>query len=175
MISYLRLLNAALSERLLHMSHPTPPETLYDTLINLFLVVNENDRFVLARHGLSLPRFHVLQHLYAEPGISFVRLSDLMLTDRANVTRIIRGMEADELVSRQPNTHDRRSYWLHLTAKGAALYARAAAAHRADIASRFAAAFDDASQQLPSDFLAQLHMLREGLEAHLETLKQPAA
>lgn len=157
------------------MSYPTPSETLYETLINLFLVVNENDRFVLAGYGLSLPRFHVLQHLYAEPGISFVRLSDLMLTDRANVTRIIRGMEADGLVSRQLNTHDRRSYLLHMTAKGAALYARAAAAHRADIAIRFAGAFDDASQQLPADFLAQLRMLYEGLETHLETLKQPAA
>ena len=156
------------------MSHPTPPETLYDILINLFLVVNENDRFVLARHGLSLPRFHVLQHLHAEPGISFMRLSDLMLTDRANVTRIIRGMETDELVSRQLNPRDHRSYLLHLTAKGAALYARAAAAHRADVASRFAGPFADPSRQLQPDFFVQLHTLREGLEAHLETLKQPA-
>lgn len=157
------------------MPQPTSAETLYDTLVKLFLVINENDRYVLAQYGLTLPRFHVLQHLYAEPGISFVRLSDLMLTDRANVSRIIRGMEADELVSRQLNAQDHRSYLLHLTERGEALYAEADAAHRADIAVRFADVFDEVNQQQPCEFTVELRILCERLETHLETLKQPAA
>jgi hypothetical protein len=38
------------------MTDPAPAETLYNTLVNLFLVVNDSDRHVLARHGLTLPR-----------------------------------------------------------------------------------------------------------------------
>jgi DNA-binding MarR family transcriptional regulator len=155
------------------MTDPAPAETLYDTLVKLFLVVNDSDRHVLARHGLTLPRFHVLQHLHREPDISFARLSALMLTDRANVSRIVRGMEADGLVSRRVNEKDRRSYLLQLTEKGADLYAQAAAAHREDITLRFRAAGDGAGRRLSPDLLAQLGVLRDQLEEHLEVLRQP--
>ena len=155
------------------MTDPAPAEILYDTLINLFLVVNDSDRHVLARHGLTLPRFHVLQHLHREPDISFARLSTLMLTDRANVSRIVRGMEADGLVSRRLNESDRRSYLLQLTEKGADLYAQASAAHREDIALRFRDAGDGAGRRPSSDLLTQLGVLRTQLEEHLEMLRQP--
>lgn len=157
------------------MTDPAPAETLYDTLVNLFLVVNDSDRHVLARHGLTLPRFHVLQHLHNEPGISFARLSALMLTDRANVSRIVRGMEADGLVSRRLNEKDRRSYLLQLTEKGEHLYAQAAAAHRQDIAARFSGALAEPSRQLPADLLTRLRILCQELEDHLNTLRQPIA
>jgi DNA-binding MarR family transcriptional regulator len=142
-------------------------------LVNLFLIVDNSDRYVLARHGLTLPRFHVLQHLDHEPGISFARLSALMLTDRANVSRIVRGMEADGLVSRRVNERDRRSYLLQLTEKGADLYAQAEVAHREDITLRFRNAGDGAGRRLSPDLLAQLGVLRDQLEEHLEMLRQP--
>jgi DNA-binding MarR family transcriptional regulator len=155
------------------MTDPAPAVVLYDTLVKLFLVVNDSDRHVLARHGLTLPRFHVLQHLHHEPGASFARLSALMLTDRANVSRIVRGMEADGLVSRRLNEKDRRSYLLQLTEKGADLYAQASATHREDITLRFRAAGDGAGRRLSPDLLAQLGALRDQLEEHLEMLRQP--
>ena len=151
-----------------------PYEALYDILIRLFLVVNDTDRHVLAGYGLSLPRFHILQHLDREPGSSFARLGDLMLTDRANVSRLIRGMEADGLVSRQLNSEDRRSYLLHLTSKGKDVCGQVAARHREDITTRFARAADGSSLPFSADFIAQLHTLCQGLEAHLETIKHPA-
>lgn len=157
------------------MTDPAPAEILYDTLVKLFLIVNDNDRHVLARHGLTLPRFHVLHHLHNEPGISFARLSALMLTDRANVSRIVRGMEADGLVSRRLNEKDRRSYLLQLTEKGADLYAQASAAHREDITLRFRDAGADGSRHLSPDLLVQLGVLSDQLEQHLEMLRQPAA
>lgn len=150
------------------MTDPAPAETLYDTLVNLFLVVNDSDRHVLARHGLTLPRFHVLQHLHNEPGISFARLSALMLTDRANTSRIVRGMELDGLVTRRQNEGDRRSYFLQLTDKGAALYAQAAAAHDGDIQTRF----DRSSRRVEPDLVARLRSLQHDLDDHLETLKR---
>jgi DNA-binding MarR family transcriptional regulator len=157
------------------MTDPAPAEVLYDTLVKLFLVVDNSDRCVLARHGLTLPRFHVLQHLNNEPDISFARLSALMLTDRANVSRIVRGMEADGLISRRLNEQDRRSYLLQLTGKGADLYAQAAAAHRQDISVRFGGVLEESSRPLPPDLIARLSTLCQELEDHLETLRQPAA
>ncbi len=157
------------------MTDPAPAERLYDTLVKLFLIVNDSDRHVLARHGLTLPRFHVLQHLHREPGISFAQLSALMLTDRANISRIVRGMEADGLVSRRLNERDRRSYLLQLTEQGADLYAQASATHREDITLRFGDTGDDGGRRLSHDLLAQLGVLRNQLEEHLEMLRQPAA
>jgi DNA-binding MarR family transcriptional regulator len=155
------------------MTDPAPAEVLYGTLVKLFLVVDNSDRCVLARHGLTLPRFHVLQHLHNEPDISFARLSALMLTDRANVSRIVRGMEADGLVSRRLNEQDRRSYLLQLTGRGADLYAQASATHRADIALRFRDAGDGSGRRLFPDLLGQLGVLCDQLEQHLEMLRQP--
>jgi DNA-binding MarR family transcriptional regulator len=150
------------------MSDPTPARMLYDSLINLFLVVNESDRHVLDRYGLTLPRYHVLRHLNNEPGISFARLSALMLTDRANTSRIVRGMELDGLVTRRQNEGDRRSYFLQLTDKGAVLYAQAAAAHDGDIQARF----DSSSRRVEPDLVTRLRSLQHDLDDHLETLKR---
>ncbi len=155
------------------MTDPAPAEILYDMLVKLFLIVDDSDRHVLARFGLTLPRFHVLRHLHNEPGASCARLSALMLTDRANISRIVRGMEADGLVSRRLNENDRRSYLLQLTEKGAGLYAQASTTHREDVMLRFRDAGDRAGWRLSHDLLAQLGVLRNQLEEHLEMLRQP--
>ena len=155
------------------MDDSAPAEMLYDTLVKLFLIVNDSDRYVLARHGLTLPRFHVLQHLHDEPGISFAQLSTLMLTDRANVSRIVRGMELDGLVTRCLNEKDRRSYLLQLTARGANVYAQAAAAHRSDLEARFEGCLEASSRQVQPDLMNRLRTLTNELADHLETLRQP--
>ncbi len=141
---------------------------LDQSLHKLYLVLSDNDRYVFERYGLTIPRFYVLQHLTAEPGMSFARLSDRMLTDRANVTRIVRSMELDGLVERRLNEEDRRSFQLRLTQKGAALYAQAAAAHHSDIQARFEGARDLVDEPL----MTRLQAILGGLEDHLRLLKQ---
>ena len=150
------------------MSDPGLADMLHNSLQHLYLVLNENDRYVFARYGLTIPRYYALQHLNNEPGMSFARLSDLMLTDRANVTRIVRSMELDGLIERRLNEEDRRSFQLQLTEKGAALYAQAAAAHQSDIHARFRSSRDLVDEA----FVARLRALQGELDEHLKILKQ---
>ena len=150
------------------MSDPALAEMLHNSLYYLYLVLNENDRYVFARYGLTIPRFYALQHLNNEPGMSFARLSDLMLTDRANVTRIVRSMELDGLIERRLNEEDRRSFQLQLTEKGAALYAQATAAHQSDIRARFKGSHDLVDEA----FVTRLRALQRELDEHLKILKQ---
>lgn len=150
------------------MSDPGLADMLHHSLHKLYLVLSDNDRCVFERYGLTIPRYYVLQHLAAEPGMSFARLSERMLTDRANVTRIVRSMEIDGLVERRLNEEDRRSFQLRLTPKGVALYAQVAAAHRSDIQARF----EGTSHLVNDTLLTHLDAILGDLEDHLRLLKQ---
>ena len=153
------------------MSDPGLAEMLYNSVHYLYLALNENDRYLFARYGLTIPRYYALQHLNNEPGMSFAQLSDLMLTDRANVTRIVRSMELDGLIERRLNEEDRRSFQLQLTEKGAALYAQAAATHLSDLHARFRSSRDLVDEAL----VARLRALQGELDEHLKILKQSAS
>ena len=62
-----------------------------------------------------------LLHTQESPGISPRRLSQKLLCDKSNVSRIIRSLESDKLLERHPHETDRRSFRLYLTDKGTAV------------------------------------------------------
>lgn len=95
---------------------------LYFSLKSIFLHIDNQEKSLLARFNLNIPRFYILRHVYENPGINFMELSDLMLCTKGNTTRVVRSMQEEDLLTRQVNAADRRCYHLYLTNKGEKLF-----------------------------------------------------
>ena len=95
---------------------------LYQSLKAIFLHIDNHEKALFSKYDLSVARFYALMHLDNNPGINYIDLSDLMLCNKSNTTRVVRSMQADGLVRRQTHPDDGRSYQLYLTDKGKSLY-----------------------------------------------------
>ena len=72
----------------------------------------------LATHGIAFKQYFYLRALLEEDGISQIELSERVGMNRATVTSAVDTMEAQGIVKRVPDPHDRRIYLLNLTPKG---------------------------------------------------------
>jgi DNA-binding MarR family transcriptional regulator len=106
-------------------------EKLYNLLKEAFLLLDFGDRQLFTRYNLTAPRFYALFHITQEPGISLTQLSNRMFCDKSNATRIIKGLEAEGYVNRQPHETDGRSLRLFLTDEGTAVCQQVILAHQA--------------------------------------------
>lgn len=106
-------------------------EKLYNLLKEAFLLLDFGDRQLFTRYNLTAPRFYALFHINQEPGISLTQLSNRMFCDKSNATRIIKGLEAEGYVNRQPHETDGRSLRLYLTPEGTAVCQKVIVAHQA--------------------------------------------
>lgn len=104
-------------------------QTLYSLIKEIFLILDDGDRQLLSQFDLSPSRYYALVHLGNNPGLSLSKLSDLMLCDKSNATRIVRGLEHEGLAIRRPHESDRRAIRLFLSDDGDELRRRAIAAH----------------------------------------------
>ncbi|MCP4360148.1 MAG: MarR family transcriptional regulator [Chloroflexi bacterium] len=93
-------------------------ETLYNLLKETFILLDDGDRRLFNQYNLTPPRFYVLFHLNEEPGISASDLSQKMLCDKSNVTRIVKGLEAAGYLEKRPHESDGRALRLYLTVAG---------------------------------------------------------
>jgi DNA-binding MarR family transcriptional regulator len=107
----------------------TDAQSLYALLKEIFLILDDGDRQLLGRFDLTPTRYYALVHLGDNPGTSLSELSALMLCDKSNVTRIVRGLEVDGLVIRRPHETDRRVIRLYLSEAGDQLRQQAVGAH----------------------------------------------
>ena len=105
-------------------------QALYTLLNEIYLILDDGDRRLFSRFGLTKTRYYVLVHLGEQPGMSLSDLSSRLLCDKSNATRIFQGMEADGLVYRRQHQTDGRSFQLFLSEAGDALREKAMAAHR---------------------------------------------
>ena len=106
-------------------------EKLYNLLKEAFLLLDFGDRQLFSRYNLTAPRFYALFHVNQEPGISSSQLSNRMFCDKSNATRIIKGLEAEGYIERQPHETDGRSLRLFLTPEGTAVCHQVIAVHQA--------------------------------------------
>ena len=104
-------------------------QTLYSLLKEIFLILDDGDRQLLSQFDLTPSRYYALVHLGNQPGMSLSELSYLMLCDKSNATRIVRGLEAEGLATRRPHERDRRAIRLYLSDEGNELRRRAITAH----------------------------------------------
>ena len=106
-------------------------EKLYNLLKETFILLDGGDRQLLGDYNLTVPRFYVLVHIGDEPGLSLSQLSDVMRCDKCNITRIIKGLEADGYIIRRRHETDGRASRLFLTELGEAKRKEVLAAHKA--------------------------------------------
>lgn len=85
----------------------------------------------LAGHGLTVTQYSLLGHLRALPGIGIGALAEVMIMDPTALTRTLRPLERQGLVTMHPDKDDRRARRLELTEAGAKLYLTAHPAWRA--------------------------------------------
>lgn len=144
-------------------------ESVYTILKEIFLVLDEGDQYLFGRYDLSVMRFYALYHLEYHPGISLSELSDLLLCDKSNVTRMVKTLEERGYVERQPHETDRRTSRLYLTPAGARIQAEVAVAHRAFNKIRFQAALAAVEE---CDLYPRLLELRRSLTAEFTRIRQ---
>jgi DNA-binding MarR family transcriptional regulator len=111
--------------------------SLYTTLKDIYFSIDDGDRQLLEEFHLSVPRYYLLKHISENPGITLTRLSSLMLTDKSNITRLIKSVELEGLVCKQKHETDGRAISLYLTDAGCALVSEVVSAHDAFTTRRF--------------------------------------
>jgi DNA-binding MarR family transcriptional regulator len=80
--------------------------------------------------GITLPRFDLMAQLEREPkGLSMGELSRRMMVTGGNVTAIVDQLENEQLVQRQTQAGDRRSFTVSLTPAGRKAFAAMASEH----------------------------------------------
>jgi len=139
---------------------------LYTLLDRLVIVHNHIDQLVMEPLALNTVRYWILCSINKEPGLSFTRLSELNLLDRASASRMIRSMEKKGLIERQLDEDDRRYYSLYLTEVGQSLYQAADKAFKTDIETRF----EDVVQGDHSSIQDSLERTLDTLCAHRDRL-----
>lgn len=104
-------------------------EKLYHLLKEAFLLLDFGDRQLFSRYDLTISRYYALYHINGDPGLSISQLSDSMFCDKSNATRVVKGLEKDGLVLREPHETDGRTLRLFLTETGQELLKTASIAH----------------------------------------------
>jgi DNA-binding MarR family transcriptional regulator len=80
--------------------------------------------------GLTVTQYGVLGQLRRYDGIGIGALAEILIMDPTTLTRNLRPLERQGLVTMRPDRRDRRSRCLHLTAKGSAAFENAIPAWR---------------------------------------------
>jgi DNA-binding MarR family transcriptional regulator len=91
-----------------------------------------------AEFGLSLAKFDVLAQLDRDRnGLALGQLSQNLKVSGGNVSGLVQRLLADDLISREMSSEDRRSFIVRLTPKGEALFRKAADVHKRHLSQRF--------------------------------------
>jgi len=80
--------------------------------------------------GLTVTQYGVLGQLKRHDGIGIGALAEILIMDPTTLTRSLRPLERQGLLTMKPDRRDRRSRCLHLTAKGGAAFENAIPAWR---------------------------------------------
>jgi len=140
--------------------------SLYTTLKEIYFSIDNGDRQLLEGYKLSVPRYYLLRHIAENPGITLTQLSSLMLTDKSNITRLIKSVETEGLVCKQKHQTDGRAISLFLTDYGQQLSREAADAHDSFTSQRFSPIREQAN-----GILEELVEIKTMLENQLDQQK----
>lgn len=143
-------------------------EALYNLLKTTFILLDDGDRRLFGQFDLSPTRYYALLHISEKPGLSSSELSDRLLCDKSNVTRIVKGLEQTGYIIRKPHESDGRTLRLYLTEKGEVVCEQISEAHQAYNELRLSC-INDISQ---GNLLENLSILNESLN---DELLQPSS
>jgi MarR family 2-MHQ and catechol resistance regulon transcriptional repressor len=137
---------------------------LWIALARAFAAVEERAADDVARHGLTLAEFAVLEALYHKGPLLLGELQRKILVSSGGVTYLVDRLEERALVRRVPSEQDRRARYAELTDEGVALMQRIFPEHAARI-TEVAAALEPAEQVEVTRLLKQL-----GVQAAAESV-----
>jgi len=143
-------------------------QEIYTLLNEIYLIIDDGDRRVLSQFNLTPPRYYALVHLGDRPGMSLSELSNLMLCDKSNATRIIKGLEAEGLVYRLPHETDGRTIRLFLSQAGQKVRRKSIKAHAHYNQQRFNSEVVIDEEELRTELVQLKNSLRERLEITAE-------
>jgi len=110
----------------------------------------------LATIGLSLPKLAALHHLaLSGDSLPLGQLAERLSCVKSNVTQLVDRLEADGLVSREPDPNDRRSRLAVITPPGRKLYDQGVRIRQEAEQELFGVLTPDESRQL-SELIAKL-------------------
>ena len=138
-------------------------EQLYNLIKETFILLDDGDRRLFNAYNLTPPRFYVLFHLSEEPGISSSDLSQKLLCDKSNVTRIVKGLESAGYLERQPHETDGRTLRLYLTPHGENVYTKVRSAHQTYNAARLDKIDENTQGTLIENLIKLHHALQDTL------------
>jgi DNA-binding MarR family transcriptional regulator len=138
-------------------------EALYNILKTTFILLDDGDRRLFGQFDLSPTRYYALFHISETPGLSSSELSDRLLCDKSNVTRIVKGLENTGHIVRKPHETDGRTLRLFLTEKGKTVCAEISSAHQTYNELRLSCV-NEISQ---GSLLENLSLLNESLQGEL--------
>ncbi|MCB0641507.1 MAG: MarR family transcriptional regulator [Phaeodactylibacter sp.] len=101
-------------------------EVLYFLTERMMRQAKDLTKVVFKEHGfeVTLDQWLILKRISEKPSIAQIDIANSTFKDPAAVTRILDILERKQLVERQANVLDRRTYELHLTDKGFKLVAQ---------------------------------------------------
>ena len=134
----------------------------YNTLKEIYFCLDNGDRQLFEAYQLTVPRFYALRNISENPGLSMTELSTLMLSDKSNITRLVKSIEEEGLVCRKQGLRDKRKQRLYLSEKGEHILKQATTAHNRLIQARFSD-FSDKDK----DLLRRLGVIKQRLESAL--------
>lgn len=134
----------------------------YELIKTVYLLLDDGDQQFLSRHNLTQAQFYALLWL-AEAPKTMSELSQDMLCDPSNITRVAGILERKGLITRQRDEADRRVIRLQITAVGQTLITQLHQAHDTYTRERISTL----SEQEQTDLRALLQKLGNGLRQQL--------
>jgi MarR family 2-MHQ and catechol resistance regulon transcriptional repressor len=140
---------------------------LWVALARAFALLEERAAEDVARHGLTLAEFGILEALYHKGPMPLSQVQRKILVSSGGITYLVDRLEQQELVRRKPSPDDRRVRLVELTDKGQRFIARAFAEH-AEVMSGILSGLDSREQRLATSLLAKLGRHVEELERRVK-------
>lgn len=79
-------------------------------------------KFCAENHGITPEQFTILSALMEYDGMYQRQIATLTSKDRPNITRLIKILEAMELITKKPDVNKRKIYKIFITEKGKNMY-----------------------------------------------------
>ena len=137
---------------------------IYTLLKEVFLLLDHGDRNLFQAFDLSVARFNALNHVIHSTGIGPSELGGLMLCDKANITRLLDGMERNSYIERKQDEVDGRRVQILVRSEGERRWRQARKKHRQFTKHRF-----DVLKADEQDMLFELlKRIRDRLQTLLE-------
>lgn len=141
---------------------------IQNALIGIVNGLKHAMRDSMSEHGITLSPlyFIVLKHIEETPQCTAITLANKLERDKGQITRLVKELESQGYIYREPNANDKRSYFIALTEPGRAHYQTLA---KDDFKALQAMTLGLTDEELAS-FINVASTMAENLKRHNKTL-----